>query len=178
MSSFLEKISHALAAEIRIIQHHPDKPGDRVIDFETQYVRLKLLPNGTLDAKCRDRPDLYQRDLEKEDGVEIQDDDLIKAQQTQNYTVIRGRAGIGKSTLVQRLLWKWANGNLAATFEAIFMLNIRFLMKYKKKISLGDLLSLYSVYSTKAGLIDAAWLNNTQGRVGIIVGKTELPFSV
>ena len=174
---FADKIKHILAADIKRKRHAPDKGLDRVIDLDTQYVRLKLLSNKTLGAMHRDRlerPDLYQEGLEKTDGMEIEDEDLVKGDQAQKYILIRGRAGIGKSTLLQSLLWKWANDDFAAKFKALFMLNLRYLITVRTKMNLSRLLSLYSVYSTKPLMVSEKWLTDNQGQIGIILGKLHL----
>ena len=172
-SNFLsipEHVQHFLVADILEKRHLPDKGLDKQIDLDTQYVRLKLLVNKTMAAMQRDkleRPDRYQHSLQKQEGSEIQDEDLIK--DSQKYILIRGRAGIGKSTLVQRLLWKWANGEWATKFVAIFMLNLRYLMIHNKPTDLSRLLSLYAVYKPKK--LDAKWLKKNEGRIGIVLGK-------
>ena len=162
-------------ADILRKQHSPDKGLDLQIDFDTQYVRLKLLSHtkiGTMGTMTLERPDHYQRALGKTKGKEIDDEELFQ-KNAKNFILIRGRAGIGKSTLLQRLLWRWANGEWAAKFKVIFMLNLRYLMTIRKEMDLARLLSLYAVYNTnKAGvMIDGDWLRENEGKIGIILGK-------
>ena len=119
-----------------------------------------------------ERPDLYQQTLEGQ-GADIDDEDLVKVNETSKYILIRGRAGIGKSTLVQRLLWKWANDTWAPQFKAIFLLNLRHLMMINHTMDLPRLLCLYAMYNTsKAGVvIDAEWLEKNGDSVGIVLGE-------
>ena len=75
----------------------------RPIDLETQYVRLKLLTNERLAIMQRDsleRPDVYQSGLRGHNEKEIQDEDLIKTGAFGRFVLIRGQAGIVKTTLV------------------------------------------------------------------------------
>ena len=150
--------------------------GDKRIDIDKQYVKLKLLSNDTMGTMHRDeleRPDLYQRGLEEHGGLDISDEDLITNRDNQKYVLIRGRAGIGKSTLVQRLLWKWSTGDWASNFKAIFLINLRNVMQFEKKVDLTRLLCLYSVYTTGiAGvIIDNAWPDRNQSKIGFVIGE-------
>ena len=171
-----EKALHFLLAEVLKKKHTVDKALDTSIDLENQYVRLKLLSQKSLTTMNRDkleRPDLYQSSLEKNKGQSIQDEDLITEQDSEKYILIRGRAGIGKSTLIQRLFWKWANGEWATKFKVIFLLNLRYLMTIDRPMDLSHLLSLYSTYNTgqSGQLIKTDWLNENQDKVGIVIGK-------
>ena len=157
--------------------HRPDKKLDKSIDLDTQYVRLKMLSHKKLGAMYtdtrEDRPDLYQEGLEKHGGKDIDDEDLIEDIHKDKYILIRGRAGIGKSTLVQRLLWKWANGEWASHLKGVFMLNLRYLMTVDKVMDLPRLISLYGVYNTGNAdvMFDLKWLKENENNIGIILGK-------
>ena len=174
-NQFSERITELLKAAIDKQRHIPDKQGDKKIDIKTQYVRLKILSGETMGALPRtglqDRPYQYQRELENH--REIVDEDLLTHNDTHKYILIRGRAGIGKSTLLQRLLWKWANDDWATQFKALFLLNVRYLMVIDKEMELAELVCLYSLYSIgSAGtVIDAKWLDENQSSVGFVMGK-------
>ena len=174
---FPDEITNLLVASIDKRRHTPDKQGDKEIDIETQYVRLKLLASETMGAIPRtwfeNRPDRYQRELENQDQTDISEADLLTHKDTHRYILIRGRAGIGKSTLLQRLLWKWANGDWATQFKALFLLNLRYLVTHDTKMNLAELVCLYSLYGTGAAgtVIDAEWLDKNQGKVGFVMGK-------
>ena len=175
-----DSTTHYLMAGILMKQHIPDKRLDKKIDFNAQYIRLKLLPTDRLGAmhlnKC-ERPDQYQQELDS--AADFQDEDLIKGEDFQKYILIRGRAGIGKTTLVQRLLWKWANVEWATQYKAMFLLNMRFLMTQGREVNLSRMLSIYHVYNTgKADTIDAEWLQNNEGNIGLILGEYRTEFRV
>ena len=173
---FSEEIKHSLVVDIHRKRHITEQRLDRPIDLDTQYVRLKLLSNKSMGMMQRDAletPDHYQQGLEEHDGRDIQDEDLIKSQDFQKYVLVRGRAGIGKTTLVQRLLWRWANGEWATKFEALFLLNLRYLMTIDRQMDLSRLLSLYAVYNTSADgiAISSEWLQQNECKIGLIMGK-------
>ena len=119
-----------------------------------------------------EQPDHYQLGLENHDGKDIQDEELVKQNEFGKFVLIRGRAGIGKTTLLQRLSWKWATDSWACQFKALFLVNLRYLMTVKKKMDLRHLLSLYTVYTVGKGfLIDACWLEKNQSNIGMIIGN-------
>ena len=163
-------------ADIHKKRHIPDKVLDKAIDFEKNYVKLKLLSTKEMKAMQRgdmERPDLYQRELGKLEGEDVQDEDLVKSEDIHKYVLVRGRAGIGKSTLLQRLCWKWANCEWATQFKVIFMINLRYLMNIERKMPLSRLLSLYTVYNTGDPniIIEDKWLLENEANIGIILGK-------
>ena len=176
MDIFPDRAIHNIVADIQRKRHTPDKHLDRTIDLDTQYVRLKLLSTKNMGIMHRDtleRPDLYQQELEKQGGKDIQDEDLIEVHDVGKYILVRGRAGIGKSTLVQRLIWKWANGEWATKFKLFVMLNLRHLMNIDKQMSLSYFLSLYGVYNTgdPEVIVDDKWLKENQCNIGLILGE-------
>ena len=139
-------------------------------------MRLELATQKSIDEMhwtVLERPDHYQQDMEKEEGQEIQEEELMKGEDYEKYIAIRGRAGIGKSTLIQRLLLKWANGEWATRYKAMFMLNLRHLMKEDKQIELTKLLSHYAVYTTGDPdvVIDHDWLEENEHNISFILGE-------
>ena len=169
---------HLILTDVHKRGHVKDKVQDRTIDLENQYIKLKLLSKdrlGVMRTGLSEMPDHYQHELEENAGKDIQDEDLIQGGDYGKYILIRGRAGIGKSTLVQRLLWKWTNGDWANKFKVILLLNLRYIMTKSKSVSLPHLLSLYSVYNTGDAAVNlsADWLLENQSQVGIILGKND-----
>ena len=168
-------IKNSLVIDVYRKQHTTEQRLDKKIDLDTQYVQLKLVSQKKIQTMHRDaleRPDHYQLGLEKHGGKDIQDEELVKHNDFGKFVLIRGRAGIGKSTLLQRLSWKWATGAWARQFKALFLLNLRHLMTVKKKMDLRHLLSLYTVYIVGKGfLIDACWLEKNQSNIGMIIGN-------
>ena len=169
-----EMMTHALAISIFHKRHDIDRKGyDKSIDFEKQYVRLKLISHEEIKRMQLDsleRPDYYQTNVEEIGGKDIRDEEILQSEMNE-YVLIRGRAGIGKSTLVQRLLWKWANDEWATKFKAMFLLNVRYLMTIDRAVDLCDLLSLYAVYPCQS--VTSEWLKDNEKHIGVILGMTE-----
>ena len=179
MMNFLisERAVHHLLADVHKKRHTPDKRLDKVIDLDTQYVKLKLLSNSTMGMMHRDkleqRPDIYKQGIEKHQGTDIRDEDLI-SEKTEKFILVRGRAGIGKSTLLQRLVWQWANGVKSANhLKAMFLINLRHIMRVNTEMTLPRLLSLYSVYNTGSAdvTVDYDWLNKNEKHIALILGN-------
>ena len=165
-----------MVADILHKKHNLETGQDKRIDIDKQYVRLKLLSQSQIGLMQRDaleRPDHYQSKLEKHDGKDIQDEDLVKPGDHGKYILVRGRAGIGKTTLVQRLIWKWANREWATQFKALFLLNLRYLMLVDNLMDLPHLLSMYPVYNTASSDVTLSmdWLEKNQDTIGFILGE-------
>ena len=176
-----DKPQYHLMVNICKERHKPDKEFDTSINIDTEYVQLKLLSQKALGLVQRNeqeqRLDLYQNDmeaLERSANInDLKDEDMIKDGDYEKYILIRGRAGIGKSTLLQRLLWKWANGEWATKFRAFFMLNLRHLTTIKTPVDLPYLLGNLNRYSSresdnKPGL---DWLKRNKRRICFVLGK-------
>ena len=129
---------------------------------------------GLMERGDLERPDRYQSGLGTHSGTDIKEDELVRKGNEESFILIRGRAGIGKSTLVQHLLWRWANGEWATQFKALFLVNMRYLMSVDEEIDLPDLLSLYSVYtlSGQKVFLDVEWLKQHQSEIGLVIGKS------
>ena len=173
---FTDKVRHLLVADIYEKKHVTDKVYDKTIDLDKQYVQLKLITNKQMDAMHLvnlGRPDHYQRQLEEHDGSDIKDEDLVTEGDCQKYVLLRGRAGIGKSTLVQKLIWKWAKDEWAINFRAFFLINVRYMMTIDKSMDLSSLLSHFATYNTgnSSNPIDATWLQENQCNIGFIMGE-------
>ena len=171
-----DKVKISLVADILQKKHNPEEGQDRRIDIDKQYVGLKLLSQNQIGLMQRDAletPDHYQSKLEKHGGKDIKDEDLVKPGDHGKYILIRGRAGIGKTTLVQRLIWKWANGVWATQFKALFLLNLRYLMLVNNHMDLPHLLNMYPVYNTASSGVTLSmdWLEKNQDNIGLVLGK-------
>ena len=140
-------------------RHVTDQILDKRIDFDREYVRLDWSPEtqaGDTVARQDSHP-----------GTNIEDD-YLACRQGKEFVLIQGRAGIGKTTLIQRLMWRWANGDWATRFKALFLLNVRHLMTVNKDVDLPRLLSRYAVYKTAT--ISMEWLQDNQDNIGILIG--------
>ena len=154
----------------------PDRHLDERIDLDTQYVKLRIISPEEFTALERQdldyRPDRYQAHMKSLGGEDIKDEDLLKPGEFEKLILLRGRAGIGKSTLVQSLLRRWACGIQAIHMKLILLLNLRLLMHNTRKITLATLLSLYSVYATPDAVPDKdSWFSENQCHLGIILGR-------
>lgn len=159
--------------------HVPDKTGDKEIDFEKNFIRLCLTEQTTIDEKMtweHQTPGIYQthistdkmkRNIEPEDILgDIQDFNQGPNKYEEKWerfipkTVIQGRAGIGKSTLLQYLCQRWADCSWANNFHLLFSIQLRLLMAVNYKISLYELLTTHSIYRTTNNPLPYQWLEN------------------
>ena len=154
-------------------KHRPDKEGDNCIDLGNQYVSRKLLLNETIDTQEGVELEPTSQRVMPEKGRRVfQDEDLIRNRDLEKYIVIYGCGGIGKSTLLQRLFWKLANGKWATKFKAIFLINIHDLVTTTARVGLAKLLTLYAVYNDDRDVsIDIEWLRDNQDKIAIFLGK-------
>ena len=166
---------NCILADVHRQGHIADRTSDHPIDFDTQYVTLKLLKHdrlGVMQMGLHDRPDHYQHALEKFQGKNIEEEDLIEHDEYGKYVLIRGRAGIGKSTMAQQILWRWAIGEWMTKYKVMIMLNLRYLMTIDRPMSLPRMLCLYGVYGTGDAdvTVDSDWLKENEDTVGFIFG--------
>ena len=166
---------HRILIDVHKRGHLDDTGLDKPLNLEQDYVKLKLLPQNSVHAVQEGLPHLphrYLYELDKYRGQSIPLEKLIEDHEFGKYILICGRAGFGKSTLLQWLLWKWANGNWATKFKAIFMINLRYIMRIHEQIDLCDLLSQYTVYNGGSSApVDLVWLQENEGNIGIVIGK-------
>ena len=89
-----------------------------------------------------------------------------------SYTYHRGRAGIGKTTLVQWLLNQWAQKKWAKKYTCAFMLNLRFLFVHEYRVSLIELLTMCSLYNVGGQHLQLGlWMENCQQKLLLFMGK-------
>ena len=147
------------------------------IDFDTQYVMLRIMTQETWATVERDeleRPDKYQQALQQSSGKDITDEDIIALGDVVKYILVRGRAGIGKSTLVQRLMWRWAHGEWGTQFKAIFLLSLRHLMAMATSMDFTHLLSRFAMHRVgqQQLTLHPEWLEENQRQVAFVLGKS------
>lgn len=123
-----------------------------------------------------DIPNLYQTYSDQKQSMNISalqildyeshdkkaDEDVTKRRTVIN---LHGRAGIGKSTTLQWLFRKWAQGEWATSYTAIFLIPLRRLLTCQTPISLIDMLKKYNLYRSKKGHLYPEWLLSNQMRV-------------
>ena len=175
----VSKLSSELKQEILKAGHRPDKPGDEEIDLEVQFVQLILVEDDSDMLLTEDnKPDEYQAVLEKTPANTTYKD-ILPTESIGHTVLLRGRAGVGKTTLVQWLLTQWALNMWAVHCCCAFMLNLRYLMEHTYTISLPDLLttcSLYAVGQSHSTLRE--WMSNCQEQLIIFIGKVTLHIPV
>ena len=147
---------------------------DRKIDLDTQYVALRLIPSDEWermsDVDDSEKPDSYQSRLEMYRGHDIKEEELVENGEYRKFVLIRGGAGIGKSTLVQHLLRKWACGEWAPHLKLLFLLDLRWFACIPNEISLSELFNGCAVHRTGAICIGEDWLSEHEMEVGVILG--------
>ena len=126
--------------------HKTDLDMDERISLQHQFVQL-LMVDDTIHKPPppTTTPDEYQEFLRNFTSNATYKN-ILPSTSKGMMVLIRGRAGIGKTTLVQWLLHEWAHQRWAAEKSCAFMLNLRYLMVYDYKMSLRDLLTKCSLY--------------------------------
>ena len=125
-------------------------------------------------------PSEYLRDIEmynKETGLDI--DEIISKPSRGTSTLIKGRAGVGKSTLTQYLIRQWAKDQWESTKTCVFLLNLRKLVHVQRDVTLTELLGMYAEYVTETpdpNQPSLQWLKNNAHNMMILTdGIDELP---
>ncbi|XP_067881927.1 NACHT, LRR and PYD domains-containing protein 3-like [Heterodontus francisci] len=132
-------------------------------------VEHKLLARGRDHEDCREKH--LQRELEK-----IQTDQLFQSSFSQrksksgSLAVVRGVPGIGKTTLVQKIVYDWATGKIYPKFQFVFSFKFRELNAINCRINLRKLiLDLYPYFEN---LLGELW-KNPEGLLFIFDGLDE-----
>ena len=165
----------------------PDSVIDQPIDLDTQFVTLRLSDGQRvtqMDDEQRDDytlPDIYQMNLENLQGCDLSIDEILPQHSPGSSTLIKGRAGVGKTTLIQYLIRKWARREWAASYTCTFLLNLRKLVHINHKMTLTELLGMYAEYVVDNPNLNEVqpsveWLiNNAQDILFFMDGIDELP---
>ena len=132
--------------------------------------------NGESSSEAQDHalPDHYQKTLQDNDET-LEYKDILTETDTRSMILLRGRAGIGKTTLTQFLLYQWFRGNWASHFVCTFMLNLRLLMRTTKKMTLTELLTthgLYTVPNEHPQII--TWMKNRPAAILLFLGMSQI----
>ena len=91
------------------------------------------------------------------------------------YIMFQGRAGVGKTTMCQWLVRKWAAGDWAQDFTLVFLVHVRMLGHVALNFSVLTVLQLLtecSPFATTTPLILLSWLERHQERVLIVIGES------
>lgn len=142
-----------LKESIRKGGHYVENALDATINLDTQFIQLRLVDDDKKfqkEAARAEKMDKFLSLLERFEKLqEVVMDDLIDGLEGGGVIVIQGRAGVGKTTLVQKLSRKWATKKWAQNYEALFIFNMRYISSRDKRImTLGKFLKEYMQYRT------------------------------
>ena len=169
----ISHLSAQLQQTILDVGHTLDKQNYRKVSFKQQFVQPLLVEDGETGVSTTkdDKPDEYQASLQKSPANTTYKD-ILPVNTTGLTVLLCGRAGVGKTTLVQWLLTQWALNMWAVHCCCAFMLNLRYLMANEYTISLPDLFttcSLYAVGKTLAPLKE--WMSNCEEQLVVLLGR-------
>ncbi|XP_078069562.1 NACHT, LRR and PYD domains-containing protein 3-like isoform X2 [Mustelus asterias] len=154
---------------------------DRYVELTViSTVRDRTLVEHELLARGRDheewRERLLHRELEK-----IRTDQLFQSSfsqrksQSGSSAVVSGVPGIGKTTMVQKMVYDWATGKIYPHFQFVFRFKFRDLNTFNGRINLRNLiLDQYSYFGNSLGEL---W-KNPEGLLFIFDGLDEFKDSI
>ncbi|GCC17984.1 hypothetical protein chiPu_0020700 [Chiloscyllium punctatum] len=141
-------------------------------------VRERRLLEHELWARGRDHED-WQKKLVREELEKIRIHQLLRGcfgkSSLGGTTVVSGVAGIGKTTMVQKIIHDWAIGQMYAQFSFVFHFKFRDLNDISGRTSLKAL--LLSSYSHFEGLIQHLW-EHPENLLFIFDGLDEFKFNI
>ena len=132
--------------------------------------------NTECSAEAHDHtlPDRYQKTLQDNDDT-LEYKEILTKPDTGSKILLQGRAGIGKTTLTQFLLYQWFKGNWASHFVCTFMLNLRFLMRKTDKMTLTELLTTYGLYTVPNEHPQIiTWMKNRPAAILLFMGMSQI----
>ena len=179
---YLQTYTRELRKRVLASGNVPDNEIDQPIDLDTQYVRLALCDTSDDQPALGDDvlPADYQRCIEEQNGDEKLDiHRSLPKISCGTSTLIKGRAGVGKSTLTQYLIRQWAKGQWESSKTFVFLLNLRKLVHVQRDVTLTELLGMYAEYVIETpdpNQPSLQWLKNNAHNVMILTdGIDELP---
>ena len=152
--------------------HCTDSPLDVKINLDDEHIQLHVVKDQQDSSKpasdddTNTLPHAYQAYLEKlqQAGDNIQAKDVLQTtKNTAQKILIRGRAGVGKTTMMQWFARLWALGRWAEGFTLLFLIQLRYLTDTVSMISAYELLTLYGLYKLddkETTSTCASWLKN------------------
>ena len=178
----VDELSKQLKEKVKETGHRPDLTTDDKIDLEHQFVKIRVITssdaiNTESPAEAEDHalPDHYQKTLQDNDET-LEYQDILTGADTGSMILLRGRAGIGKTTLTQFLLYQWFRGNWASHFVCTFMLNLRILMRTTTKMTLTELLTTYGLTNVPNVTNDhpqmISWMQNRPAAILLFMGMS------
>ena len=179
---YLQTYTSELRKSVLAAGNVPDNEIDRAIDLDTQYVKLALQEKSNMEVPLGEDilPADYMQNLDNfkdTDGLDI--DEILPKPSRGTSTLLKGRAGVGKSTLTQYLIRSWARGKWESSKTCVFLLNLRKLVHVDRDITITELLGMYAGYVTDTpdqNQPSIQWLKNNAHNVMIFTdGIDELP---
>lgn len=121
--------------------HGGECPGARPTHASPQLYIPPILRWSRATAPLDVQEGATKGDPEATDDTDVSIQDLFhfKAPKGPRVTVLLRKAGMGKSTLVRRLCWRWADGQLDR-FRALFLFEFRRLNMITRSLTLPQLL--------------------------------------
>ena len=171
---YLKPFSDKLREGILNTGSKTDNAIDPNINLDTQFVTLRLA--DITEKKQDDQvvnedkilPKEYQYGLIKKTGHELNISDILPKKEKGKSVLITGRAGVGKSTLIQYANRQWAKHQWATSYTAVFILNLRRLANIQREMTLSQLLGMYADYVPDPLVPkqpSAEWIENNQEKV-------------
>ena len=155
-----------------------DNDIDPKIDLDTQFVSLKLKHQHNPTQRLKKpsyfenedniAPNYYEYNLDHSGGKDLAIEEIIPEESAGKGILITGRAGIGKSTLIQFLNRQWAKKHWATSHTVVFLLNLRRLVHIQSKVTLGELFGMYAEYTLDppdSSQPSVEWLKNNQEKI-------------
>ena len=175
---YLQKYTSELRKAVLGAGNVPDNEVDQPINLDTQYVGPVLQERSNEQAE-NVLPAAHLQNLENQGKVGLDIDEILPIPSRGTSTLLKGRAGVGKSTLTQYLIRQWAKGEWETSKTCAFLLNLRTLVHVKEKVTFTELLSMhaeYAIETTDQKQLSLQWLKNNAHNVMIFTdGIDELP---
>ncbi|XP_067835942.1 NACHT, LRR and PYD domains-containing protein 3-like [Heptranchias perlo] len=143
-------------------------------------VRDRTLVEHELLARGRDHEEWREKHLRRE-LEKIRTDQLFQSSFSQRKSksgssaAVSGVAGIGKTTMVQKIIYDWATGKIYPHFQFVFSFKFRDLNAINCRINLRNL--ILDLYSYFGNILGELW-KNPEGLLFIFDGLDEFKDSI
>ena len=119
------------------------------LSIDNHYTTLAIITDKERKEKEKElrkpdlRPTTYETIFQPKESIQLEDvfDRKELKEASQKRVLIQGSAGIGKSTLCQRIAYQWAQGKLWTEFKAIFWIKLRDLVRnYQNRSDINEVI--------------------------------------